>query len=274
MKKQFFIPGLSVLLGALLMIGCDKTDNSTSAASTTVTNTAIVATSAVSSQIDSFVVGSIDSVKCKGYVDNGFEKYSFEIARGLISSSGSFSMTLSVPTTAQMETLQFESFVDSSSSYISMGKFEGSLSVNDAMTTEGEFITTKNKIETGYLYKVNKPLCFKQQAGFCMSKFVYSNKDCVIKGVYYSSDISLNNILTSEYVKEKFNVSLSKGWNEISVSIDSVSTSLNSRREVVSYSSVVPSGMKWKWGSYAYAEFKSVELKQCVEKPLFGHRRH
>ena len=149
------------------------------------------------------------------------------IGKDAVSAVGKFSVTLTVPTLHR---------------YI---KLSG-VAVSDSMAMIGnvyEIQTHKAGCITSIVQKSNYS-ADSLGAGMFHSIFIYSDRAFTIVGTHTYSPNTSEGITHNS--KENWKVTIKKGWTEIIDSIDSYSKTSNTETISHTYSSTIPSDLKWK----------------------------
>ena len=147
-------------------------------------------------------------------------------------SSGKFSMTLSVPTLNTLGDEPSGVTVSDKNAQIGMG---GILLAYKNSDIVGYVIKTDMSSFSGSISEINGNLAL----------FMYADRNVTIKGTYTSGSES-----------ETYDLNLKKGWNEVNLEM-----SVTSSTATVSISSTIPSNLKWKYFSESSSQTVIQKLK-------------
>lgn len=223
----------------VFFFSCQKDEITPSVASS------ITSSGTLSGIISGYVPNTVDSVKAEVESLIGTSK---------VTSTGGFSIGLSIPELTMMHSLSGVAVSDTTA-------MTGTLSV-------GCF-------KNGILYSdLSKSSCSVDSLiipGMSESLFVYSDRDFTVKGshtdIYTQGDFSITGIRT-------YQVTFKKGWNELVSKTNSYSITTNNITEAVTLSNAITSDLKWRYsniGNYYVPGEKSVtqQVKSFKSFPLF-----
>jgi hypothetical protein len=215
MKKTAF--NLILVAVCITFFSCQKDEN-LSTGSSSITNDGVI-----SGKIVNYVPNSMDSVIA---MFNGLTI--FATGTGTVSTTGDFSMRLSVPQLIKVATLSGVTVSDTASigrSAIIFSSFNSSLN--------------------GTLLKCNYANGDEYKAGRAHSMFVYTDRSFTMKGT--NVDSSTSNGLVWNTTTTVYDVTFKKGWNEVVCKNISYSSTLEGETMSEAYSNNITSDLQWHY---------------------------
>lgn len=222
-----------VLLFALsaTIVSCEKDDEP----STSSNENSSLSNNVLSGKIDLFTNGSTNGVKALLYQNEDTTRMGYSA----ITSDGSFSFTLSTPTTSDLENFAQHNLSES---------FTGTVSDANALTSQSTlgFWTYLNGSFSGDMIKTNfSILNNRHKKGSSWSIFIYCDREVTVSGKktnMYDEGTTYSTTLTANY-----NFTIKKGWNELVTKVINFSeSSTGSDVEEISLSNTITSDLKWR----------------------------
>jgi len=223
--RNYFI--LSLMALSLAFISCNKTADIPGVSSSITSN------GVISGTVVNNVANIIDSISVVG---NGL------IGKSLLSSTGQFSFTINIP---------------SNFSLYPIGNEGSGVTVSDSTALTAAFqgiYSYKKGIMSGVLLKINSTTDSLNKAGISVSYFVYSDRVVKMLGTHISTE-TINGITYK--TTSIYNLTLNKGWNEFTCTVNSYSKIANSYTESDSYSNTIGSDLQWRYFGYPSSKVRS-----------------
>lgn len=178
--------------------------------------------------ISDYVTGSIDSLKsCAN------NKTDSVIGKTAVLSNGKFTLIMGIPTGSKVQKLTGVVVSDST-----------------ALIGTGQIYAYKNHLPIGSVTKCNfiHSLTATPTVGDGYVMLVYSTKTCSLKGSLVKDTLTTN-----------YDMNLKSGWNQVLYKLTEYTISSSSKKQTYTYSTSIPSDLKWRYFSSQTQKIKRFE---------------